>query len=128
VARPTVAGAPPLIASFRTTLDSVPAAAPPLRAVLKAVAPSLTIARGSLIPALLKPTSLGTPAYLSFLGLFAGGGGASRPFGVNGDGHFMRFGLRFLTGAGQPLPRCSDLEGLSPQLAAVLEPSGGCTP
>jgi phospholipid/cholesterol/gamma-HCH transport system substrate-binding protein len=128
VAKPAVAGAPPLIASFRTTLDSVPEAAPPVRSVLDAIAPTLKIARSTLIPALLKPTALGTPAYLSFLGLFAGGGGASRPFGVQGDGHFMRFGLRFLTGAGQPLPRCSDLESLSPQLAGVLETGGGCTP
>jgi phospholipid/cholesterol/gamma-HCH transport system substrate-binding protein len=128
VAAPAVTAAPPLIADFRTVLDSVPGAAPPLRAVVRAIAPTLKIARGTLIPALLKPTSLGTPAYLAFLGLFAGGGGASRPFGVQGDGHFMRFGLRFLTGAGQPLPRCSDLESLNAQLASVLSASGGCTP
>jgi hypothetical protein len=127
-ARPALAGAPPLIAAFRTTLDSVPETAPPVRRVLSAIAPSLRIARRTLIPALLKPTALGTPAYLAFLGLFAGGGGASRPFGVQGEGHFMRFGLRFLTGAGQPLPRCSDLENLNPQLAAALASSGGCTP
>jgi hypothetical protein len=40
----------------------------------------------------------------------------------------MRFGLRFLTGAGQPLPPCSLLERASPALAAQLENAGGCTP
>jgi phospholipid/cholesterol/gamma-HCH transport system substrate-binding protein len=128
IARPAVAAAPPLIANFRTVLDSMPQSAPTLRAVVRALAPTLKIARGTLIPALLKPTALGTPAYLAFLGLFAGGGGASRPFGVQGNGHFMRFGLRFLTGAGQPLPRCSDVESLDAQLGAALSASGGCTP
>jgi virulence factor Mce-like protein len=128
VARPAAEGAQPLIASFRTTLDSVPGAAPPVRAVLEAAAPTLRIARATLIPALAKPTALGTPAYLAFLGLFAGGGGASRPFGVQGDGHFMRFGLRFLTGAGQPLPRCDDVKALNPQLATQLSGAGACTP
>jgi hypothetical protein len=84
--------------------------------------------RDTLIPALVAPTDLGDPAYLSFLGLFEGGGGASRPFTIDGGGHFMRFGLRFLTGAGLPLPACSTLSALSPRLAAALGKAGGCTP
>ena len=83
---------------------------------------------GGLLDALERRTTLGTPAYLAFLGLFAGGGGASRPFGVQGEGHFMRFGLRFLTGAGQPLPPCTLLDRANPALGAAVARAGGCTP
>src|SRR5207247_1140596 len=79
--------------------------------------PSLDLLNDSLLPALHKPTAeLGIPSYLSFLNLFEGGGGASRPYQAQpsripgmrgGQGHFMRFGLRFLTGVGIPLPPCS---------------------
>ena len=72
------------------------------------------------------------PAYLSFLNLFEGGGGASRPFQTlaqnpRGAGHFMRFGFRFLTGAGAPLPPCALLRRADPQLADQLAQAGGCT-
>jgi hypothetical protein len=40
----------------------------------------------------------------------------------------MRFGLRFLTGAGQPLPPCTLLAKVSPSVTAALEAAGGCTP
>ena len=43
------------------------------------------------------------------------------------NGHFMRFGLRFLTGVGLPLPPCSLLAVVSPAVAAALETAGGCT-
>jgi ABC-type transporter Mla subunit MlaD len=127
-AKPALAGAGPLIRNLRAGLDPAPAYAPAVSAAMAATAPTLSTANDSLLPALAKPTSLGTPAYLAFLGLFAGGGGASRPFGVDGQGHFMRFGLRFLTGAGQPLPPCSLLAKVNQQLADQLSNAGGCTP
>jgi hypothetical protein len=80
-----------------------------------------------LLDALERPTSLGTPAYLAFLGLFAGGGGASRPYTTTpAAGHFMRFGFRFLTGVGQPLPPCSLLAKANAQVAAAVAENGGC--
>jgi hypothetical protein len=99
----------------------------PARSAIAALQPTLDIFERTLLTALEQPTDLGDPAYLAFLGLFAGGGGASRPFGVDGEGHFMRFGLRFLTGAGQPLPPCTLLAKLSPSLARTLAAAGGCT-
>lgn len=127
-ATPAARGAGPLIQNAGSALDAVPATAPHTRALVDEMRPVLTVARDSLLPALERRTDLGTPAYLAFLGLFAGGGGASRPFGAEGAGHYMRFGLRFLTGAGQPLPPCSLLERASPALASQLEKAGGCTP
>jgi ABC-type transporter Mla subunit MlaD len=127
-AAPVAAAAPPLIADLRGGLHGAARGTPAVRSVLAAIEPTLVVMRRSLLPALARPTTLGTPAYLAFMGLFAGGGGASRPFGVNGPGHFMRFGLRFLTGAGQPLPPCSLLAQVNPQLAGTLSAAGGCTP
>jgi hypothetical protein len=95
---------------------------------MQALEPTLNIFHSTLITALQKQTDLGDPAYLAFLGLFAGGGGASAPFGVDGQGHFMRFGLRFLTGAGLPLPSCTLLSQAAPTLSTLLESLGGCTP
>ena len=43
-------------------------------------------------------------------------------------GHFMRFGLRFLTGFGAPTPPCALLELVNPDLAAALSAAGACTP
>jgi hypothetical protein len=40
----------------------------------------------------------------------------------------MRFGLRFLTGVGLPLPPCSLLGKVAPALAATLAAAGACTP
>jgi ABC-type transporter Mla subunit MlaD len=102
-------------------------AAPALQAI-GAMRPTLAMFQNTLLGALEQRTNLGDPAYLAFLGLFAGGGGASRPFGVDGQGHLMRFGLRFLTGAGQPLPPCTLLEKVSPAVARMIEAGGGCTP
>jgi ABC-type transporter Mla subunit MlaD len=127
-ATPAAKGARPLIGNLGSALDAVPATAPHARSIFTSIGPTLKVARGSLLPALERRTDLGTPAYLAFLGLFAGGGGASRPFGAQGEGHYMRFGLRFLTGAGQPLPPCTLLERANSQLAAVFESAGGCTP
>jgi hypothetical protein len=92
------------------------------------VTPTLRIFVDTLLSALEQPTDLGDPAYLAFLGLFAGGGGASRAFGVDGQGHFMRFGLRFLTGVGLPLPSCSLLDEAAPPLAKLIGSLGACTP
>jgi hypothetical protein len=94
---------------------------------VNALSPTLQTLQSTLLSALEAKTDLGTPAYLAFLGLFAGGGGASRPFGLDGQGHFMRFGLRFLTGLGLPLPPCSLLAAVSPAVATALEGVGGCT-
>jgi hypothetical protein len=45
-----------------------------------------------------------------------------------GQGHFMRFGLRFLTGVGIPLPPCTLLGQVNQTLADELSSAGGCTP
>jgi ABC-type transporter Mla subunit MlaD len=100
----------------------------PAVSAIRAIEPTLNIFHSTLIAALQKQTDLGDPAYLAFLGLFAGGGGASAPFGVDGQGHFMRFGLRFLTGAGLPLPSCTLLSQAAPTLSTLLQSFGGCTP
>jgi ABC-type transporter Mla subunit MlaD len=118
----------PALEQVHTALAGAAGGAAPARAAIRALQPTLDIFQGSLLSALEQPTDLGDPAYLAFLGLFAGGGGASRPFGVNGQGHFMRFGLRFLTGAGLPLPPCSLVQQVSPSAATALAAAGGCTP
>lgn len=133
--RPVLQRATPVLSAFSPLLDQIHTAlagarrgASPALAAIGALRPTLGIFQSTLLGALAQRTDLGTPAYLAFLGLFAGGGGASRPFGVGGQGHFMRFGLRFLTGAGQPLPPCTLLAEVSPSLATQLEATGGCTP
>jgi phospholipid/cholesterol/gamma-HCH transport system substrate-binding protein len=115
-------------AQLRTAIAGARAGAAPALSAVAALAPTLGTFQDTLLSALEKPTDLGDPAYLAFLGLFAGGGGASRPFGVDGQGHFMRFGLRFLTGVGQPLAPCALLDKVSPSLGASLSKAGGCTP
>jgi len=118
----------PLLADAQRAITGARRGAGPALAAIRALDPTLAIFNGTLLGALEQKTDLGDPAYLAFLGLFAGGGGASRPFGVDGQGHFMRFGLRFLTGAGQPLPPCTLLEKVSPAVAKAAEGAGGCTP
>jgi hypothetical protein len=113
---------------LRTAIAGALRGAAPATAAVGALQPTLNIFQSTLLSSLEGKTDLGTPAYLAFLGLFAGGGGASRPFGVDGQGHFMRFGLRFLTGVGQPLPPCSLVDKLSSSLGGLLAKSGGCTP
>jgi ABC-type transporter Mla subunit MlaD len=123
-----VGEAAPLVADVRAALADAAPAAPSARKIIRDATPTLETLDKSLLPALNEKTRLGTPAYLSFLGLFAGGGGASRPFGTSGDGHLMRFGLRFLTGLGQPLPPCDLLKSVNAQLAATFGAEGACTP
>jgi hypothetical protein len=118
----------PLLADARRAVTGARRGAGPALAAVDAIDPTLRIFDNTLLGALEQKTDLGDPAYLAFLGLFAGGGGASRPFGVDGQGHFMRFGLRFLTGAGQPLPPCSLLDKVSGTIAKAVEGAGGCTP
>jgi ABC-type transporter Mla subunit MlaD len=118
----------PILADSQTVLTGALNGAAPALGAIHALKPTLDIYQQTLLPALAQQTSLGDPAYLAFLGLFAGGGGASRPFGVAGQGHFMRFGLRFLTGVGLPLPPCSLLGKVAPALAATLAAAGACTP
>lgn len=118
----------PLLADAQRAITGARRGAGPALAAIRALDPTLAIFNDTLLGALEQKTDLGDPAYLAFLGLFAGGGGASRPFGVDGQGHFMRFGLRFLTGAGQPLPPCTLLEKVSPAVAKAAEGAGGCTP
>jgi ABC-type transporter Mla subunit MlaD len=114
--------------SLRTVIGGARAGAGPALSAIRALQPTLAMFQGTLLSALEKPTDLGDPAYLAFLGLFAGGGGASAPLGVDGQGHFMRFGLRFLTGFGQPLPPCALLDKVAPSLGVLLAKAGGCTP
>jgi hypothetical protein len=118
----------PELRSALTAIRGAENGAGPALSAIHALEPTLGIFHNTLIAALQKQTDLGDPAYLAFLGLFAGGGGASAPFGVDGQGHFMRFGLRFLTGAGLPLPPCTLLDKAAPTLATLLESFGGCTP
>jgi len=135
-AAPVLRDTTPFLRDLRTAVSSGQRAAAPARELLLALRPSLTLLRGSLLPALAKPTSLGLPAYLQFVSLFQGGGGASRGFQTaaqagspsTGTGHFMRFNARFFTGVGFPLPACSALEGAAPQLAQALAANGGCAP
>src|SRR4051795_1964084 len=113
----------PVLADARRALDAGAVAAAPAARLLRATTPSLELLDRSLLPALRAPTAvLHVPAYLAFLNLFEGGGGASRPFQTlsdspRGAGHFMRFGFRFLTGAGAPLPPCTLLAKADAQAA-----------
>ncbi|MDX6582784.1 MAG: phospholipid/cholesterol/gamma-HCH transport system substrate-binding protein [Solirubrobacterales bacterium] len=134
---PVLAATTPLIGDLRAALRSGAAGAEPARSVLAALDPTLEVLDRSLLPALHRNTDeLGIPAYVSFLNLFGGGGGASAPFQTGAEttpltpetGHFMRFGLRFLTGAGLPLPPCALLARADSSLAAQLSKAGGCTP
>lgn len=132
---PALTRATPLVADLRGAIRSGAAARPATARLLDALDPSTTLLDASLLPALHAPTKkLGLPAYLSFLNMFAGGGGASRPFqtgsepGAMGAGHFMRFGFRFITGMGAPTPPCSLLAKANPQLAQAFSDAGGCTP
>jgi ABC-type transporter Mla subunit MlaD len=124
-ATPVLRGTGPLLDDARGTLADAARGAPGARRLLAAIDPTLRIFSGTLLDALERKTTLGTPAYLAFLGLFAGGGGASRPF-VPGEGHFMRFGFRFLTGAGRPAPPCALLARVSPDLADQFGQTGVC--
>ncbi|MHB8657647.1 MAG: MlaD family protein [Solirubrobacteraceae bacterium] len=136
VAAPALASAPPLIDALRGALDAGAAATPATDSLLGALSPSLTLLDASLLPALLAPTMhLHVPAYLSFINLFEGGGGASQPFQTaaqaalpfqTGVGHFMRFGARFFTGAGLPLPPCTLLAKASTALARIFAADGVC--
>ena len=129
-AQPVVRAARPLVDDLDATLRAARTAAGPTRALLGATSPTVAIFANGLLDALERKTALGTPAYLAFLGLFAGGGGASRPFDAasnpRGAGHFMRFGFRFLSGAGTPAPPCTLLDKADAQLANALYAAGGC--
>lgn len=123
-ARPVVRAARPFVDDLDAALRSAGGASPAAQAAVDAVVPTVAIFTGGLLSALERKTSLGTPAYVAFMGLFAGGGGASRPF--DAGGHFMRFGFRFLTGAGSPAPPCAWLAAANQQLADALHQIGGC--
>jgi ABC-type transporter Mla subunit MlaD len=131
-ARPVVRAARPLVGELDASLRSARTAATPTRNAVDALAPTVALFTGGLLSALERKTSLGTPAYLAFLGLFEGGGGASRPFSNGADnrgaGHFMRFGFRFLTGVGAPVPPCTLLAQANAALATGLSKVGGCQP
>lgn len=131
------AAATPLVRDGRAALERAAAGAPSTRALVARLAPTLRTLDGSLLPALAKPTpTLGLPSYLAFLNMFAGGGGASRYFqpadprnGLQqGEGHFMRFQIRFLTGLGVPLPPCATISGLDAGLGKLLSGLELCTP
>ena len=137
-AGPVLERARPLIADMSDALTAGADATPATQSLLRTAQPSLDLLDDSLLPALHKPTAqLGLPSYLSFLNLFEGGGGASRPYVAQpspipgmrgGQGHFMRFGLRFVTGVGLPLPPCSLLGQVNQALADQLSTAGVCTP
>lgn len=126
----------PLTGDLRDTLRRAAEVAPSARGLIAETKPTVGTLDGSLLPALKQPTpTLGLPSYVAFLNMFAGGGGASRAFQrpsenpmQQGDGHFMRFGIRFLTGLGIPVPPCGDVEAFSPPLKALLSPLELCTP
>jgi phospholipid/cholesterol/gamma-HCH transport system substrate-binding protein len=140
---PLLAAAPPVLHHTPELLDRLTGAlragaggASPTVALLGSLSPSLDLLQSSLLPALLAPTAnLHIPAYLSFINLFEGGGGASAPFqtpaqaslpGQTGVGHFMRFGASFFTGLGAPLPPCTLLASVSPTLASEFSAEGIC--
>jgi phospholipid/cholesterol/gamma-HCH transport system substrate-binding protein len=125
-AAPVLRDARPLAGDARATLGAGASAAPAAQDALRAVDGATGVFAGGLLAALERRTALGTPAYLAFLGLFAGGGGASRPFDPSGAGHFMRFGFRFLTGAGRPAPPCDLLARAAPSLVDPLATAGAC--
>ena len=126
-ARPVVARARPLLSEVDTSLRGAHAGTSPALRAVAAAKPTASIFATTLLDALERKTALGTPAYLSFLGLFAGGGAASRPYTTSPDaGHFMRFGFRFLTGVGQPLPPCTLLAKANAQIAKAIADAGGC--
>jgi len=130
---PALSAARPFVRDLRLALRGGARSATPALSLLRGVAPTAATLDTSLLPALNGRTALGLPAYQSFLNLFEGGGGASRPFqtsadGPNGSGHFMRFGFRFMTGAGLPLPPCTLLQDANPQLADNAAKAGACTP
>jgi ABC-type transporter Mla subunit MlaD len=143
VARPVIrragtvaSSAVPLTASLRAALSRAAQLSPEARALVQEAVPTIDTLDASLLPALQKPTpTLKLPSYVAFLNMFAGGGGASRAFQTpsdnpmqQGDGHFMRFGIRFLTGIGVPVPPCQDVQALGPTLAPLLEKLELCTP
>ncbi|MEV4422566.1 hypothetical protein AB0L40_21690, partial [Patulibacter sp. NPDC049589] len=128
--------ATPLTASLRSVLDRAAAISPEARGLIADARPTIDRLDSSLLPALAKPTpTLKLPSYVAFLNMFAGGGGASRAFQPpsnsplqQGDGHFMRFGIRFITGIGIPVPPCSDVQALGAPIAAFLASQELCTP
>jgi ABC-type transporter Mla subunit MlaD len=124
-ATPILRATAPLVEDLRGTLANGARGAAGARRLMGATDPTLRVFSATLLDALERRTALGTPAYLAFLGLFAGGGGASRPF-VPGQGHFMRFGFRFLTGAGRPAPPCALLATAAADLARQLGQAGVC--
>jgi virulence factor Mce-like protein len=132
-AAPVATRATPLIGRLEAALRGVASGAPAGRRVMRSAAPSVRLLGSSLLPALHAPTpELHIPAYLAFLNLFEGGGGASQPYQTatqsSPGGHFMRFGIRFLTGVGAPLPPCSLLGRVNPGLADQAAKGGICTP
>jgi ABC-type transporter Mla subunit MlaD len=137
-ARPALQNTGPLVRDLSGALAAGARATPATRALLRAIVPSANLLDASLLPALAKKTPLGMPAYISFMNLFEGGGGASRPFQNEaqaatpgsgmGTGHFMRFGFRFMSGFGVPAPPCTLLAQADPDLAAQVSAAGGCTP
>ena len=134
-ARPALEAATPFVADVRAALAGGAGSTPPARRLMRTLTPTVNQLESSLLPALhAKTARLHIPAYLSFVNLFGGGGGASRPFQTGkettslGAGHYMRFGLRFLTGVGFPLPPCTLLAKASPTLAQQLSDAGECTP
>lgn len=128
--------ATPLTATARDVLRRASAVAPDARGLLAETRPTVDLLHGSLLPALKAPTpTLELPSYVAFLNMFAGGGGASRAFQrpsqnpmQQGDGHFMRFGIRFLTGLGVPVPPCGDVGAVSAPLRDLLASLELCTP
>jgi virulence factor Mce-like protein len=124
---PALTHSTPLIADLRAALRAGATAVPAARVLLTNLEPSLQLLERSLLPALHAPTKkLHIPAYLSFINMFEGGGGASQPF-QTGLGHAMRFGARFFTGIGAPLPPCTLLAQVSAALAQAVQNAGGCS-
>lgn len=137
-ALPVVRRGAPLVADLRGALHEGAGATPSLQRLLAALDPSLRLLDSSLVPALERPTAIGSPAYLALINLFQGGGGASRPFQrakpntndpeVPGSGHYMRFGARFLSGPGFPVIPCGPVAGINPVLANLMSTQSLCQP
>lgn len=135
-ALPVVRRGAPLVADLRGAIREGARSAPALQRLLAALDPSLRLLDSSLVPALERPTAIGSPAYLALLNLFQGGGGASRPFQsaqpgqndpeVPGSGHYIRFGAKFLSGPGIPIIPCAPVATVNPVLANLMASQNLC--
>jgi ABC-type transporter Mla subunit MlaD len=133
-ATPGIRRAVPLVDGIATVLRRGAAAAPGLVRLLEILGPGQKLLDKRVLPAMLRKSRLGRPAYLQLLSGFAGGDAALRPYqtaaqGTLGAGHAIRLGAYFdqagsthLAGA---IP-CDEIALINPDFAHLLEAGGYC--